>query len=69
MRTVSICNKTHTQNNIPTKVNNVTNRPDATPFGAAAAVTGRRVDVGTGTGTGNGAFGKPVIAPVAEATP
>lgn len=60
---------THTQNNIPTKVNNVTKKPDATPFGAAAAVTGRNVDVGTGTGTGSGVFGKPVTAPVAEATP
>lgn len=52
-KAVSICNK-HTQNNIPTKVNNVTRKPDVTPFGAAAAVTGRNVDVGTGTGTGNG---------------
>lgn len=61
--------QTHTQINIPTNVNNVTKKPDANPFGAAAAVTGRNVDVGAGTGTGSGAFGKPVAAPVAEATP
>lgn len=64
---VSICDTKHTQNNIPTKVSNVTKKPDATPFGAAAAVTGRSGAVGPGTG--GGVFKKPVDAPVARATP